>query len=469
MHFFLGQLTRILPPENAEKLLVSVLLLALFFSIRYAIRCFGGSWMYASWLCPLIFYNRFLHLGLYNFILSAAVYLFVLGYWSRHRKEAGLRDQLVLAGSSIFLYLTHPYFSVWLFFTAAVWILWEMRTRALPWPEKIKGVFRKTLIPFFPALVLTAYFFISFLTQKTPAEIFPQTSSRQLNFFNLRALWSFGYADYFLMALLAWAVSGMLAIGIFLKIRRKSWGSADLLIFMIVCAWIGFSVYPDTVNWVPDRLVWTALLTAILWIGTVPYPKIVKTVFISILLCISGFWLPYLGERYQAINRDISEYLSAEPHLKPGRTLLVLSVDQKDDRMCIAFKPYRHLGSLIAAKKKMISLTFHGALVPYEPLRYQKAVDPYRYLGGYPEGDPPLGIDLEGYAQKTGGKGSVDYVGIWQTRPQKPLKALEKIFFGNIFPQLKKDYQLLHISENKKMHLYIRKDLLEKNGESFAN
>src|SRR5207237_10053478 len=90
----------IVSPATAEKLLLSAYALALPLSARWALGALGPEAATLAWLSLPLVGNQLLHFGFYNFCLSLAAYLLVVGWWLRHREawSPGRAAALALLG-----------------------------------------------------------------------------------------------------------------------------------------------------------------------------------------------------------------------------------------------------------------------------------------------------------------------------------------------------------------------------------
>ena len=141
------------PPVAAEKLLVSA----------YVLTFLAGAWYLAGaarpgerWLAFLAFpfaYHQLFQFGFYNFSISVALFLIILGYWWRHRERPGLRRTRV----TINLLLWLCYFSHILSFglaLIAIAVLWLATLRRETWRRHLLHV--PILLP---QLALPLWFF----------------------------------------------------------------------------------------------------------------------------------------------------------------------------------------------------------------------------------------------------------------------------------------------------------------------
>ncbi|MCI0685528.1 MAG: hypothetical protein L0Y71_25800 [Gemmataceae bacterium] len=132
-HLLLAGLMFVLPPLIAEKALVSGYVFALAGALRYFCGAFGPRTRPLALVGLLFAYNRCLWLGFYNFNLSLALCLFILGYWLRRRAHT---DALTAAALTLLLVVTFFTHLVG-FLVAAVALLWLAMTMG---PRRLRNL-----------------------------------------------------------------------------------------------------------------------------------------------------------------------------------------------------------------------------------------------------------------------------------------------------------------------------------------
>src|SRR3954451_4735207 len=86
-HVILASVMSVAPGNVAEKILLTIYVLAFPLSVRYALRAIEPD---AGWLAifsfPFIF-NFAVHMGFWNFALSLPLFFLVVGYWMHHCRD----------------------------------------------------------------------------------------------------------------------------------------------------------------------------------------------------------------------------------------------------------------------------------------------------------------------------------------------------------------------------------------------
>src|SRR5262245_35176127 len=100
-------LQSVAPSWVADKVILSLYVVLLALGFWYAT---GSVRSDPGWLAFLIFpfiYNAWIHMGLYNFCMGMALFLFVMGYFLRHRGHFGGRKTAYLTLLFLLLYSAH--------------------------------------------------------------------------------------------------------------------------------------------------------------------------------------------------------------------------------------------------------------------------------------------------------------------------------------------------------------------------
>jgi len=120
----LGCLSALAGVEHAEKLLMSLCLLAGFLAFSYAVRSLdpGAAW---SPIANFLVQTWFLWIGYYNFYLGMMLCLFVVGYYLRHARALTWPKVLAIGIGGLCLGLTHPIPAALMVMALATLALWS--------------------------------------------------------------------------------------------------------------------------------------------------------------------------------------------------------------------------------------------------------------------------------------------------------------------------------------------------------
>jgi hypothetical protein len=417
VYFLLADVLAFVPVPLAEKILLSVYVILLPLSVRYALRGIDpGAGSLAVLAFPFL-YNFPFHMGFYNFCFSLAAFFFTLGWWLRWQGRMGPWRTAVLAALALWVYFTHPVSFVLAFaalLTLAGWrLLLELRKTGF-WPGFRTWVL-PSLLAFLPALLLMA----SFVGQRLDRRV--ASLSLWVKVKHLASLYSLVSLDRglvvlstaFALLLAAFAVLGIL--------RRRGPEPRDgLLLVPLVFALLYF-VAPNDLSgggYIVHRINLYLFLALIPWLAASPLGRRERLALQAGAAAVSLGILALLWPRYAAVNDGLEEILAAGERIPPDSTVLALSyapfgLAADGGPLVFRVQPFLHPAGHIAARRRIVNLSLYQADEDYFPIFFTPALNPYDRIGiedGL-EARPPR-VDFLGYPGRTGGR--VDYVLTWR-------------------------------------------------------
>lgn len=147
----LASLSSVAPPLIAEKLFLSLYVLAFAWAYRYFLGALGSADNLLILAGVLLAFNRCLWMGFYNYCLSLVLYFVVVGYLLRHWERFELRQVLAFSALVLLTYFTHLVG----FILTAVSCLWFALTIA---PRDWKKVV-DLLFALAPSMLLMLWYF----------------------------------------------------------------------------------------------------------------------------------------------------------------------------------------------------------------------------------------------------------------------------------------------------------------------
>ena len=482
-HFVLALLMFVLPPLVAEKLFISAYVLLLPLSIRYAAIAIRRSAGWLAFLAVPLSLNWIFHQGFYNFLISVAVFFFLLGYWLRRRETMNARRAVVLGLLGLLLYAGHL-LSITLA-CAAIFILTSWFTAAqayrlrrqgkLSWPAMMPGIASRGLLTFaglLPAIALVAWFQLRGYAgkpDKLQIAIFKTTFWKDLFSLPIMISYRARYEQPLALALVALLL--LLIVGAILhKIRRQNWTRRDGLLFIPLAFSALYFTRGDQASgqlFIPQRLIFFIDLTLILFLAAQTFPMWVRrgVVGVSAILAIAlttAHWPAYRG-----YNEQMDEFLEAAERIEAQSTFLPLVMSPRGlplvvDPGGLRSQPFFSAAGYAAVNRQAIDLRNYEAGLNYFPIRYRDDVNPYKKLAilrGKEVGLDlvPQRIDLARYMAST--RGRVDYVVLWgvtetfdgETPAARVQKLREK---QDIIDQLARDYTLIYTSPAHRARLW---------------
>lgn len=470
-HLLLAALMYLFPPPAAEKLLLTIYVLLLPLSVRYALRSAHPEGGFLALLAFPFIYNYLLHMGFYNFVLSLPAFFYVVGRWLKDRGELTAKGTAALAAYSLLLYFCHlislvlalimiGMLAIGLAFLDA---LPALRERPARWGALLAAA-RARLLPgtiaFLPALLLAAVFVFRKGTASLPG---PPAADLVRRLLFLDSLGSNNVREAIFATALA-ALFGLSALYLAVtKLARRRAEPLDLLLAVAVAFTIIYFIAPGRMSggeFITHRLNLFPFFALILWFGGQRWDRAARWMVQALAAVISIGILGSQTLSYAAINAQLDEYLSGANFIERNTTLLPLCFSpfgrMADGRRASArISVFLHASGYIAAERRIVDFDNYEANTDYFPTAFRPGRNPDLHLAlrkGTLETQPPC-VDFLSYPEKTGGR--VDYVLAWDLRDE----LLQHRCVQFISEQLREGYDLVHTSPGRGlMKLYRRKD-----------
>ena len=468
-HIILAALMKFFSPNVSEKLFLTVYILALPLSIRYALGVIHPGARFLSVLAFPLLYNALLHYGFYSFAMSLAVYCFFIGYWLQHAETINFRVGAWLVLITLLLFLTHVVTMALAYLSAAVmsatwWMAEVIRQHGVN-PLEHRTLGRRTwnliIKPLFVLLPAATLLFLFFSDRERVLSQGPGLYERLQNFVHLDVLYVFRHHEWVLSSVLAfvfWALTLWFIVDDWgrCKLQRQ-----DVLMLLAAVLTVSYFLAPDPKivtesstpggPFITERLNLFPYLALLLWLGTREFSarrkRFVQLAGTSISL---AFIIVHISH-YVAMNHQIDEYLSAIRLVEPGTTLLPVHASPrglaaKGAPLSYKVDPFLHVSNRAGAERPIFILSDYEANVAYFPVRFRRSRNPYAHLGNI-EADPPK-LDLASYTPITGGR--IDYVLVWLGRKSNT----EHPNMKSIYSYLNSHYKRIFISKNGLAELY---------------
>lgn len=401
-HATMALLMFVVPPLAAEKLLVS----------GYVVLFLGGAWYLAGavrprerWLAFLAFpftYHQLFQFGFYNFSISLALFLFVLGYWWRHRAGPKLAFAVKI---NLLLWLC--YFSHILSFVlalAAIGLLWLATLRRDSWRRHLLHI--PILLP---QLVLPLWF----LMMQGGRRVIPGWPLRRLAgyFIQLRMLVAFGEVQRWFAAALAALFLLLLLYSLRKKILRRPFlQEADAFLLLALFCLVVYFSSPGALaggGLLQQRLSLYPYLVLIPWFSPQLANK-ARTIAVAALAGFALLNLGYLVYSYGARGKEMEAYLAGLAAVRPNTRILPLHFERT-----APVDPLSHAMCYAALDKGLIDWNNYEAKLRYFQTRFR----------------PSIALpDLAGVVKTPGSlrvrknRDLIDAVYIWKMPPHEPLR-----------------------------------------------
>ena len=451
--FLLGPALGFLSVAAAEKVLLSLYILLLPLSVRFALRSVDRR---ATWLSLLIFpflYNFMFNMGFFNFCFSLAAFFLAVGFYLRRPYDMGLARTGGLALLVLLVYFCHP---VTLVVTVAVLLTlagWRaLLDRHLGLPPSARHWLLAPVLACLPALILMA----SFVGARTDARVAAMTLWAKAK--HLAGLYSLASMTRWTipLAVLVALLFGVLTL-VCLRLRgRRPLHPSDGLLAAAAVLLVTYFAAPNDLSgggFITHRLNLFPFLLLILWFGTFRLPESWKKGLLTAAAVLAFAFLAILAPIYAALDDGLRQIAAVGDLIEPGHTFLFLSYahwgeDLDGKPLSFRTEPFVHAGSYVAARRRLVDLSLYEANEDYFPIYYRPDRNPYRHLATVPLGieTVPPRVDLPGYRSRR--HGQVDYVMIWGPRGSGNRQAAE------ILRQLRAEYDLLRASPDGRVQLF---------------
>jgi hypothetical protein len=400
-HATMALLMFVVPPLVAEKLLVSA----------YVLLFLGGVWYLAGavrpgerWLAFLAFpfaYHQLFQFGFYNFSISLALFLFVLGCWWRNRADPKLAFAVKI---NLLLWLC--YFAHILSFVlalAAIAVLWLATLRRDSWRRHLLHI--PILLP---QLVLPVWY----LLQGGGGLRAGWPLRRLVRYFtNLQVLVTFGEMQ-------RWCAGALAALFLLLLLytlrrkglRRPLFEETDAFLCVALLCLLAYFLSPGGVaggGLLQQRLSLYPYLVLIPWFS-LELARTPRRIAAAALAVIALLNLGYLMYCYGLRGRDMEAYLSGLDAVQPNTRVLPLLFER-----AAPMEPLSHGTCYAALDKGLIDWNNYEAKLPYFQTRFRRSVT-FPDLTGI--------LRTPGSLRVRANRDLIDAVYTWKMPPRDPLR-----------------------------------------------
>lgn len=454
----------VMPALAAEKVLVSLLVVLLPWSLRYAARGLDRrAGILGLFGFPFAF-SALTHLGFFNSAFAVAFFLFAYGFWLRHRDRA---DALTVAGYVVLgavLYFCHlsalGLTCLAIAFTTGgqmtIDLVHDARRRQFDLQSMLRRFLRWAVLPalgFAPALALSLDFLMagSGATQTATglAAAAPPSWHRLVALIGVDVL--IGHSRWEVLVPVVFLVSLRALVWSVLQGRdgNRDWLNGVLVCFLGILLIFLVTPYQFHVRWMPTRLMPYVYLTLLLWFASlVPGAGVqrvtrLRCIVVGSILAITVIAVPIRTERYARIDDLMVELMSGASKVAPNSTILALRLDQPFDGLAASdrIEVLLQIGSYLAVERRGVDIKNFQMHTRQVPVVFRREVWPHRLLAG----DAvliraPLDTDVLGYADRSGRP--IDYVLLFGDADAFPVDPDAH----RLTAQLAEAYQLLHVS-----------------------
>lgn len=426
-HLALASLMTVVGPTLAEKLFLTAYVLLLPLAFRYAL---GGLRAEARLLWPLILpfvYNHFLHLGFYNLAFAAIPFFLVLGWWTRRSGRLGPAETAVLGLLLLFLYFCHLVTLLLVLGALGLLAGWlGIRDLAGSAPDRWRVAGLRLIAlgaAALPSLFLVLWFLAGQRTERS--EEGPTFLERWSDLWRLQELASHDARELWLTGALGVLLLTAASILLAGRLRSRRWTAWDGFLLVAAAYAVVYFLAPVTVLNTPgstpgggtthDRVSLYVFLALLLWLAGQDLGIGLRRALVGLSLAVAIGLVALRLPRYAEMNDQLREYLTVAPLLPGHATLLPISFAHQGRRVdgtTVSWRvePFLHGGAYLAADRALVDFTNYEADLGYFPTLFRPEANPYRWLRGGQETNPPC-IDLPRYDRR--GLRKLDFILVW--------------------------------------------------------
>ena len=459
-HLIMAVLMYLVPPLIAEKLLISLCIVLLPVSMRYALGVIAPQARFLAFLSFPFTYTSMLHNGFYNFCLSLPMFLFAWGWWMRHRDSLSMAKTTKLGLLCVVVFFCHLISMVMVCAGIAVMLvaeaLWTAPKGARQNNPKLYLVGAAAALP---CVVLMGLFFGRHGMELGYSQ---STGARILRIADLYALTTFQRPEVIFSGLLGLGFGVLTAYTLYQKKRSGRLTRLDSLGAAALAFTVIYLVAPDRMSsgsGISERLMVYPFFALILWLGTHTYGKMWRAAIPCAVAVIGLGTAAYHSARYAELNGYLKDCLAGMNLIEPNSTIITIPFDYHGHlpgasarSLSLQSIPFWQVGGYISAERHAVDLRNYEALVGHFPLVFRPERNPKLYMatkGSMLAVLPRL--EFLQYTQRTGN--SVDYVLLW-VLDQPPLTNPT---VAAIYAQLAAGYDLINVSPRGLARLYKRK------------
>lgn len=397
-HAAMAGLMAAVPPRTAEKLLVS----------GYILLFLAGAWFLLAsvdpargWLAFLAFplvYNQLFQMGLYNFCLGLALFLFAVGAWWRERDAPDARLVLGLNALLLLIWFAHLVtHALTLIAVGTLWLLTGRRRLA-------------HLAVLVPQVALPVWFLGGLEGEMTwmpwRAEILWAYLLQMGQVFSLHEGLRIGTVlGAVFVVLLALTLRGRLAVG------RSTWRAEDAFLVLSALFVVLFFAAPDEGfggSLLKQRLALIPPLVLLPWLAPELAPewdRRGRAALLGGLVVLSLAHAGFLLQWYRSADRDVGRLVAGTVDIAPRTRVLPLLFERDAASWAGVLG---HSFSYAAVEKELLDWSNYEAASAYFPVRFRAGV---RRPDAWLIEARPDDLDPAAYRDE------IDYVYCWKMRP----------------------------------------------------
>lgn len=472
MQYFLAGLIFFLNPLIAEKILLSIYVLAFPFSFRYWMRGVVGRPHAAEFMIFPFIYNYFVYKGFYNFIFSLIGFFLIMGFYERNKNGLKFTSAALLLMLIVLNYFCHIVGTFYACLCIGILALAQVAADFAEERFSTRKLLRRlapVMLVVLPVAIFMLFFigeedmlsygFIDFLQIKNNFPPLNDSIWRWINFDVITAFEPWENWARIMPIILFGCCFVACANG---KTDSKTCHRNDIYFILFLALLVVYFCTPYMIlsaGILNQRAALFPYLAIIIWFGNIRLKPLVGILIIVLSLASS---LSYFAARYplhETMSNQYRNFARLHERIEDHSTVLPLifsphiQYDAMGRSVASYFKMmevFKHASAHLTFGKDIVEFTFYPANQPHFPVHFKRDKNPYRFIGDI-ESVPPM-VNFLPFA-KTGREIIVDYVVVWG--------LYSNHFHGrrvdHIEKQLNAGYELIYSSQNNGNLLLFRR------------
>jgi hypothetical protein len=380
-HLLLMALLPFLSGPLAERVVIAVYAVTFVFAFRYALRGVARDTQGLEFLALPLVFNMHVYWGFYNFCLSLAVFLVILGFLLRTDGDWTMLRTGILAALALVLYISHGLMFLFGLMTALLYSVLRHRFN----PRAAVGSAVHVSGAFLPGLALFLYYYFFRVLRAETVTEWPSLRYATSLVVTLSPMVAFSRTERFLSALYALMLYGLVALRLWQL--RSRWDRPELLLIGLAGVASVF-VLPVTASggtMTTPRLVYFPVFLLVMWLAAVPMPSGWTLVAATMSFMIAGGLQLARWPAYRAYDREIGQLqASLKKQVRPGGlyleypgdTLGPFTTGGRISQPDVSPSALCYLG---VSTKAFILSNYEGDMDHF-PLLFRSNRNPYRHL-----------------------------------------------------------------------------------------
>jgi hypothetical protein len=453
-YVILDGLLKITSPHIAEKIVQSLVLVAVPLAGRYALSFRGPQ----TWLSLAVFpftFNQMFFLGLYNFTLSLAFFFVFMGLILRsvgpmHRR--GVVHWLAITSCLVLLYFSHAMAYATTMVALAAMVTFELTMILRDSDHPLRARLARTIVPLaywgtasIPAFVL----FVLYFTRHGDEDTWYGFGfwARVDHLFDLAILVRQFRFDPLISHLFQLGLASALLYSGYRRWQKtthqtaEELGLSDALFFVFICCIAIALAIPDVSGggWTHyRRATLFVYFAAFLWIAAFPAGNVLRVWFTASASATTGlFWLSMMYSQTLASAQTV-ELMGAAPYIRDHSTIAPIvyswaGIDERDKPITAHYQPFFQAASRLQYEGDRVVLFSYNARLDVYPVKLREEMDPHPTL--YSWGDDSKKMDvyylnIEWFERASGRR--LDYIVTFGRPTEESFRLLSELVQGRV-------------------------------------